>query len=776
LRTQPSAAKSGRPFVARAATRLIPAAVGLACLGATALPAHAAEPWGFEQVTPVDKGAGVLTRDTYQTSPDGNGFLLTSTSSFAGVPAESAPLFTRYFASRGVGGWSSRAMDPPTTITPPSAQTLQMTVLLPSSDVSHVLVASTLALTPGATAGGGNLYVRDTATGAYTLVATHEDIDFADQYLNLGQTFAKYLADDGRSALFMSWLPLVAGAPDNRIEPGSVGLYSWTAEEGVRIVSVLPDSEGGGMPRIDSAVGGEVDGGIRGGLPDSGGLDYVYFSRSVGGSPGPAYVRSGGETKAVSVSRIPGADEQPVAAQRVWATGRGGRFMLFSTYGATPLTSDTPTGLAYVSQFLYRYDAVEDSLDYVGAFADAPVASPVLQMSQDGRTIVFMSRNGLTPGIPDFDPEAPVETPEANIYVWRDGVLRFLARMDSGSAAIGGVNLRVLSSNGRYLAFTEDSSGPLSAKERAGADLGSPTADCPRGALFGGLTEPGLCEQVFVYDIDTDELECASCRMDGLSPKGEGGDPDYRDDKFRMNMGHRQMQTVADDGTAFFTTAEDLVETDVNGLNDVYAYRDGEHRLLSRATQGMPARFLDATPDGKSVFFWTKDPIAPTDNDKSLDVYMTREGAGFPYTPPIAVQPCTGSDCRDPFTPVAGLPLAGSVSFGGRGNAGPAPARLSVAGGKSVVGTAARLRVKVPGKGRVTVSGAGIKTAKRSVSRAGSYTVRVALTAKARKALKKSKTARKKVRVTFTPADGQVSKRTLSLTYKSKPTNKKKGR
>jgi hypothetical protein len=757
--------------------RLIRLAVGLACAGA-ALPATAAaaDPWGFEQVTPVDKGAGsVMPIDTFQTTPDGDGFLLSATSEFAGVPAESIPAYTRYFASRGVEGWSNRPMDPPTTLNPLGAGQAIMSVILPSSDLSHVLVVSTLALTPGATPGGGNLYVRNTATGAYTLVATHEDISFTNQYFNIqGNQGAKYLANDGRSALFISELPLVPGAPDLRVDPLSSGaLYSWTAEEGVRIVSVLPDSEGGAMVPANSGVGGEADSGIRGGLPDSGGLDHVYFSSKINNGNGPAYVRSGGETKAVSVSRIPGADDEPVAAQRVWATGRGGRFMLFSTSSPTPLTSDTPTDLVYVSHFLYRYDAVEDSLDYVGAFADSPVANPVLQMSQDGRTIAFMSRNGLTPGIPEFDPDV-FNDQEANIYVWRDGVLRFVARMDSGSAGIGGANLRVLSSNGRYLAFTEDSSGPLSAAARADADLGTPTADCLR-FLWGGLTEPGLCEQVFVYDIDTDELECASCRMDGLSPKGEGGDP-RNAAKHLVSMGHRQVQTVADDGTAFFTTAEDLVETDVNGLDDVYAYRNGQVRLLSRAAQGMKARFLDATPDGKSVFFATNDPIVPTDNDKAVDVYMTREGAGFPYTPPIAMPPCTGSDCRDPFIPVAGLPLAGSVSFDGRGNAGRAPARLSVTGGKSVVGIAARLRVKVPGKGRVTVSGAGIKTAKRSVSRAGSYTVRVALTAKARKALKKSKTARKKVRVTFTPADGQASKRTLSLTYKSKPTTKKKGR
>ncbi len=744
-----------RRATARAATLLVVAAAGLAGTPA----AQAAEPWGFEQVTPVDKGAGsVHPIDTFQTTPDGNGFLLSASSSFDGVPAESVPLYTRYFASRGPDGWSNRAMDPPTNH---QGTSIVMSVLLSSSDVSHVLVASTLALTPGATPGGGNLYVRSTATGEYTLVATHEDFRFADQFFaNQGNFNAKYVANDGRSAMFLSLVPLVSGAPDGRLDSQQYGLYSWTVEEGVRLVSILPDSEGGTAVTALQAVGGQSDFGIRNPLPDEGGLDHVYFSSRVvddfGVSVGPAYVHSGGETKAVSVSRVPGASSDPVPAF-VFATGRGGRFMLVRTMGNTPLTADTPAG---PGRFLYRYDAVEDSLAYVGALSSPHDAdASVLQMSQDGRTVAFKSEFALA---------GDASSEGQNIYVWRDGVLRFMAQGETGGTT-NGAYLRVLSSNGRYLTFTDNSTGPLSAAARAGANLGDPNAACP---LFGA---PAVCEQVFVYDVDADEVKCASCRPDGSAPGGPGGDPGVTQ-PYAMHMGPRQVQTVADDGTAFFTSAEDLVESDVNGLNDVYAYRDGVQRLVSRASQGMKARFLDATPDGKSVFFATNDPIAPSDNDKAVDVYMTREGAGFPYTPPIVVPPCTGGDCRDPFTPVEGLPLAGSVSFAGRGNAGPTPARLSVAAGKSVVGTAAKLRVRVPGRGRVTVSGSGVRTVKRSVSRAGTYTVRVALTPKARKALTKSKSARKRVRVMFTPADGNASTRTLSLTYKSKPTNKKKGR
>ncbi len=758
----------GRPFMARAAVRLAPAIVGLACLGATALPAQAAEPWGFEQVTPVDKGAGAVHPiDTFQPTADGNGLLLTATSEFAAVPAGSVPLYTRYFASRGADGWSLRSLDPPTGPAKPNNIATVMATLSASSDASHVAVASTLPLTPDSPAGEGSLYIRSTATGEYTRVASSADSNFIKQFFaNQGNTSVRWVAPDGRSALFSSIVPLVPGAPDGRGDGGvTAGLYSWTAEAGVRIVSVLPDSEGGGMTPTGWTVGGEFDYGIRNPIPDSGGLEHVYFSAY----DGAAYAHTAGETRAVSVSRVPDASSEPVRAD-VKATGRNGRFMLFFVAGSTPLTSDTPSQEEIGAQrHYYRYDASDDSLTYIGPAMGQ--LSPV-QMSQDGRTVGFFSPFQLAPGAPSYDPE----TRQESLYVWRDGVTRFVAQVDPTSipATRMGQSMRVLSSNGRYLAYTDNSTGPSSGAARTGADLGGPNPACQR-ELGGGAWEPEVCAQVFVYDADADELQCASCRTDGLAPKGPSGDPTSGAGAGRIRMDHRQMQTVADDGTTFFTTGEALVEEDLNGLNDAYAFRDGEHRLLSRATEKAPARFLDATPDGKSVFIATNDQIAPTDDDKAVDIYMTREGAGFPFAPPIVDAPCEGGECRAPFALPTALPLAGSVAFSGSGNVRPAGA-LSVSGGKSIVGTAAKLRVRVPGKGRVTVSGAGVKTARQSVARAGTYTVRVVLTAKARKVLKRSKSARKRVRVTFTPAEGSASKRTLSLTYKAKPNSKKKGR
>jgi len=62
------------------------------------------------------------------------------------------------------------------------------------------------------------------------------------------------------------------------------------------------------------------------------------------------------------------------------------------------------------------------------------------------------------------------------------------------------------------------------------------------------------------------------------------------------------------------------------------------------------------------------------------------------------------------------------------------------------------VRVKVPAKGRITITGAGIKTVRKSVSKAGTYRLRVTLTAKETKALKRK--LKLKLRVTYGPAGG----------------------
>jgi hypothetical protein len=349
--------------------------------------------------------------------------------------------------------------------------------------------------------------------------------------------------------------------------------------------------------------------------------------------------------------------------------------------------------------------------------------------------------------------------------VWRDGELRFVWVPDScSSGENAGNHLRRLSTNGRYLAFTDNSS-PL---VQFGTDNFS--ARCP--TMFG---TPGPCDNVYLYDFDADELTCATCRPGSGPPSGNAGDPlNKNEGAARLNTYHSRI--VADDGTVFFTSPDGLVSEDGNGLDDVYAYRDGQLRLVSRAAQGMRARFLDATANGKTVFFSTDDPIVGTDNDRSVDIYMTKEGAGYPYTAPVVVPPCSGEDCRESFTPPAPSAAAGSVSFAGLGNVvgrQPATGAVKVSKLRQAIGAGAWLRVRVPAAGRLRVSGPGVKISSRTAGKAGSYRVAVRLSKRARQRLKSDRRVRVRVTVRFAPRAGKPSTARFGMTFKANSSTKK---
>jgi hypothetical protein len=391
-------------------------------------------------------------------------------------------------------------------------------------------------------------------------------------------------------------------------------------------------------------------------------------------------------------------------------------------------------------------------------------------MSQDGKTIAFQSEKAL----PVVGSGTPVEG-KTNVYVWQErtprGILKLAATLDGGSNGSSSANsLRMISENGRYLAFTDNSPTLL---EQFGQATSS--AACP--VRFVGT--PGPCDEVFVFDTESEALECASCSADGAPQAGNAGDTLNANQGYMRANAHA-MRIVADDGTVYFTTRDGLLPADRNELEDVYAYKDGDLRLISRATPGYSARFLDATPDGKTVFISTDDPISPTDVDNSVDVYMTREGAGYPYTPTVVTPPCSGIEaCHAGVPGTATQPSAGSSSFQGRGNETPSigqGGKVTVRKAKAAVGATGVLKVRAPGKGKLTVTGRGVKKGGTSVSKAGTYKVKVTLTHAARKALKKSGHARKKLKVTFRPSQGTASSATVKLTFKASTGKKKGGR
>ncbi len=735
----------------RRSRRWIGAAGAALALTVAAVPAaSAAEPWGFEQVTPVNKSGGTVSgSDTFQASPDGNSFLHTANAPFAGVPTEASPQYVRYLATRGPDGWSNRGIDPPNGI---RGLSIMLTVGT-SVDLSHALVATTRALVPGATEGGGNLYMRDTRSGMLTLVATSTDALLASSFTTpQGAMGVSYVARDGSSALFASSVPLCAGCPDNGIT-GAPGYYKWTAAGGVELVSVLPDSDGGGpVGTFTTAAGAEY--GVRDSRPFDNGLDHIYFSAPVGGDHGPVYVRTGDQTQTVSVSRLDGLAKPGL----IDAVSNGGRYVLFHTREDTRLLDHPlpPSGTGDMLSVLYRYDVMadpEDALTFIGTTDQQ--GTSVLQMTQDGQTIAFRSTEELAEGAVAGEP---------NFYLWRDGELRHVVTVDSGSSGTEvGRFLRRLSTDGRYFAFTDNS---VSLAQRFGQN--NVSSACREA---GGPERP--CEMVYVYDADANggvgELSCASCTAGGAPPNGNAGDTARPVGYIRMNS--HQARTVADDGTVFFTSFDGLVASDSNGLADVYAYRAGKVRMLSRGMQGAQSRFLDATPDGGTVFFSTEDAIVGTDVDRAVDIYVTREGAGYPFTAPAITAPCTGADCRDPFE-LSGRsgPLAGSLAFDGAGNqrASKLAGKVSVSRPKVVSGAVGTLRVRVPSRGRVIASGAGLRRSSFTTQGAGTVKVPVRLAKGARRTLSKGGRVRLRATVRFVPATGRPQSTRVRLTFKAK--------
>jgi hypothetical protein len=719
--------------------------------------------WGYEQVTPVNKGGGAISYvDTFRTSPDGNSFLYTTNSEFTTLPSEGQPMYMRYLGSRGPDSWSNRSLDPPYDAGAGSGAAFNiMGVTRSSYGLDHTIMASTVAVTPGAIEGGGNVYLRNSRTGEYTLVAADENRVLSQLFTtNYGASSSQWVAPDGQATIFSSPLALVPGAPDNseNVTQGGAA-YSWTAEDGLEALSVLPESEGGEIvPFASWGAGNET--GPRESTPRHNGLDHFYFSPLIEYDIRGAYERTEGVTYPISYSRVTG-DQSVLEQAYVLSTSDNGEYMLFQTKNNTPLTADTPPGTevgegeTYLgpASFLYRYTQADKSIEYVGTVNGY---SGAFQMTQDGQTVGFQSNAKLTEDAIAGEP---------NIYLWRDGELQLIATPEaSSSGASTASGMRVLSENGRYAVFADNS-----ARLANQFDQENVSEKCP--PAFG--EGPGPCSQVFLFDAEAtgEQLSCVSCRPDGAAPNGNSGDP-ITGNSAHARMDEHQMQTAANDGTAFFTTLDGLLPEDGNELEDVYAYKDGELRLLSRARMGMASRFLDATYDGKTVFFATNDPVVGTDTDRAYDVYMTREGAGYPFNAVVPVPPCDALEaCRGVSSaPPASAP-SGSAFFEGRSNPSTAAGVVKLAK-MATRGPVATLRVKVSGKGRLTATGKGLKKAARATRKAAVYKLTVRLSPQAKQALSRKGKLRKKVRVTFKPSEGRASSVTRTLTFQAPSTGK----
>jgi hypothetical protein len=86
----------------------------------------------------------------------------------------------------------------------------------------------------------------------------------------------------------------------------------------------------------------------------------------------------------------------------------------------------------------------------------------------------------------------------------------------------------------------------------------------------------------------------------------------------------------------------------------------------------------------------------------------------------------------------------------------------------STSGSRATLKVKVPGAGRIAVSGKNIKSASASAKKAGTVTVRVSLSSSAARSLARHHRLKTSASVRFTPTGGKAATKSVALSFKRK--------
>lgn len=600
----------------------------------------------YEQVSPVDKnGANVLQAESGNTGgesgpPDSSavgvsasGNQVTYAVTGALKDAQSAPNYNLVDSLR-TGDWTTRSLSSAQVAWPRS---FLGTVQAISPDQTTTLDYSELALVPGAIEGDGNYYLRDAATGRYTLIAAVKNPKLAIDE----QQATVAVGDKSRYAVFGQKHALTPDAVEVTTFGDSSNLYEYL--DGQLHLLSSPGWEARLETMRETRIGSVSADGRR-----------VYFVQTDGSVEGLYLSEDGGEGKPISVSQRPGDPATPQPAILMGVSKDGGVAYFSSD---APLTVGAPTSGA--GSILYRYTVADGKLTAVvspdpeGSLGAGGFPGPASPVSNDGGYVYFTASGVLAPG---------AQVRHTNIYGWHAGDLRFVGAVPAHAP----LNLQwSVSADGRTLAF--DTPAQLTPYDNTGAGKACPYLD--------GNYQPGriwgYCAEVYVYDWSTDELTCASCPEVGVGGTGHAALGGLRP----LTYGSAQInhaRSVASDGTVFFDTPQRLVGADVNGKRDVYAYRDGRRWLLSTGKSPTDTFFNGTNMAGTDVFISTADRLVGQDQDRQVDLYDVRVDGGIPsqQIEPGAAS-CTGTACQAPAQAPPRGTAPSSSGFHGAGNAKP---------------------------------------------------------------------------------------------------------
>jgi hypothetical protein len=635
----------------------------------------------YEQATPVEKnGANANGVEALlKSSPDGSAVSYFMTG--GGAIGEGGQDFPTYVAAReGGGSWQSHAFLPTSTF----GEHAHVTGW--SGDLSHDYV---LTWSSGTTA---TLYRQEVATGAMEEMASGLEAGTNDS------TFFVAESDDGSEVLIESKNALVPGAPE-----GVSGLYLWNESSGLSLVSVLPNESAAGngafagpyywfYPNPDTSKGGpgpgyytqdshvlSTDGSVAF-FTTSG--DAQIYARTNLGTPGVTTDKVSA-TQKTNGSGPGGADpggEKPAAFLE--ATPDGSKVFFLSS---SELTNDATTGISREGHDLYLYDTESDQLIDLAPDPGDPNGADVMGMlgaSEDGSYVYFAANGALAPGTSLGDCSPKLQQGSCNIYLWHEGQIRFVARVN-GTIPGGGLNWSPTNS--------------LAAKTSRVAPDGRTLSFVTTRSLTT-YDSKGFSE---VYRFNTEEgLQCVSCNPSLIPPRGAAAIQDIDPGAVKpIPPSPFLVENLSGDGSRlFFESPDKLGAEDSNGgagckappkgtysCQDVYEWEangsgschsssenGGCIYLISSGESASPSFFAGASDSGDDVFFFTNQQLVGQDRDQLYDVYDARVG-GTPQNPPPP-NPCQGeAACRPALSPSPTTDSPGSAAFSGPGD--PRPAR-----------------------------------------------------------------------------------------------------
>ena len=560
-------------------------------------------------------------------------------------PTEGAAVLNSYVSRRTATGWQTTPMSP--------RQLFIRSNLSYSESLAQgmIFTESGTPLGKEAPAGSENLYLQSAADPArlrplltealfQALSASGRPYRIAGaltlRYGGHSPDFSKQFFEANDSLTFAG-----AYAPEPP-DPGSSGfdLYEWREGE-LALVNVLP----GNAVVANGAAFASVS----------------FSTNSNGVSPDTNVIAAGGQRVYWTASGHLYVREDGRTTREIHHTGA---FVTASPDGLQVLLSDG---------CLYSLTTASCSADLTqgkGGFLG------VAGQSEDLSRIYFVDTAAI-PGSGQNDHHEEAQTGDPNLYLYEAGAAaRFIATLGprdgaGGSedlndwATVPGARTAEASPDGRYLAFG-------SREQLTGYDNLGPCEYNPDRTAF--VLAP--CKEAYLYDSKSGRLTCPSCNPTGEAPLGNS--TLRRLNGAQANGWLPQPRYLTNRGRLLFDSSDRLSPRDTNGrVEDVYEAEpagvgscnsaSGCVALISPGTGSVDSNLLAVDENGGNVFFTSREELVQTDTDELIDVYDARVGGGFSAESETQRAECQGESCQ-PVPQAPNDPTPASSSFQGAGN------------------------------------------------------------------------------------------------------------